>query len=52
MLTRFIFEEDGQALIEYGLLIALIALVIVVALTSFGSAIMNMYDRTSNKLPN
>ena len=52
MLTRFIFEEDGQSLIEYGLLISLIALVIVVALTAFGNGINEMYGRTSNKLPN
>ncbi len=51
MLAHFIFEEDGQALIEYGLLISLIALVIVAALTLFGGAIYNMYGRTNNKMP-
>ena len=52
MFARFIFEEDGQSLVEYGLLIALIALVIVVALTAFGDSINNMYGRTTNKLAN
>jgi pilus assembly protein Flp/PilA len=51
MLTRFIFEEDGQSLIEYGLLLSLIALVIVVVLAAFGNGVANMYSKTSNKLP-
>jgi len=52
MFKRFIFEEDGQSLVEYGLLMALIALVIVVAVTAFGNAVSNTYGKTTNKMPN
>ncbi len=51
MLTRFIFEEDGQSLVEYALLLSLIALVVVAIVTLFGTGIRDMYGRTSNQLP-
>jgi pilus assembly protein Flp/PilA len=36
-LTRFLRDEDGATSIEYGLIIALIFLVILSALTAFGA---------------
>ena len=52
MFKRFIFEEDGQSLIEYGLLLSLLAIVLVAVLTLFGNGIRDMYGRTNNQLPN
>lgn len=36
-LTRFLRDEDGATAIEYGLIIALIFLVILSAMTAFGA---------------
>ena len=52
MFKRFIFEEDGQSLIEYGLLLSLLAIVLVAVLSLFGGGVRDMYERTSNQLPN
>jgi Flp pilus assembly pilin Flp len=37
-------REDGQALVEYGLILALIALVAVVGLTTMSSGVDGMYQ--------
>lgn len=45
-------EEEGQTLVEYGLLIGLLALVVVVAVTFFGRRMNNnLYGTSSNVLP-
>ena len=52
MFKRFIFEEDCQTLVEYGLLIGLLALVAVAAITLFGRRLSNdMYGTANNGLP-
>ncbi len=52
MFKRFIFEEEGQTLVEYGLLIGLLALVVVVAITFFGRRMSNnLYGTSNNGLP-
>ncbi len=51
MLKRFIFEEEGQTLVEYGLLISLIALIAVVGVALFGGKIKNsLYTNISNQI--
>ena len=37
MIRRFMQEEEGQTLVEYGLLISLIALVVIAVLTIMGN---------------
>jgi len=44
MFLSFIHEEDGQTLVEYGLLISLIALVVVTALTVMGRRLKSGYN--------
>jgi pilus assembly protein Flp/PilA len=52
MFKRFVYEEEGQTLIEYGLLIGLLALVIVAAVTFFGRRVSNnLYGTSANALP-
>ncbi len=51
MLKRWIFEEEGQTLVEYGLLLALLALVVVAAVTVMGKSIITNYNNSNNKLP-
>lgn len=51
MLKRWIYEEEGQTLVEYGLLLALLALVVVGAMTLFSTRLNNYYTNANNKLP-
>ena len=48
--TAFIRDEEGQDLIEYALLVALISLVCVVALTDAGKEVNNIFTSIKNKL--
>jgi pilus assembly protein Flp/PilA len=49
LVTRY-QREDGQALAEYGLLLALIAVVCIVALTALGLAIAGTLSKITGKL--
>jgi pilus assembly protein Flp/PilA len=42
-LARFVRQSDGQDLLEYALLAALIAVVAIVGVTSVGQAIYNVF---------
>ena len=48
--TTFLRDEEGQDLIEYALLVALISLVCVVALTDAGKEVNNIFTSIKNKL--
>ncbi len=53
-LLRFVsrFErEEGQALAEYGLILALIAVAAILALTALGLAIAGQMDAITAKMP-
>ena len=52
MISRFLNEEDGQTLVEYGLLISLLALVVVAAVAYFGQRMQQFYNSAANKMPN
>lgn len=43
-------DEEGQGMVEYGLLIGLIAVVVIVALLVLGPRIRNMFSDVSNEL--
>jgi pilus assembly protein Flp/PilA len=49
-MKRFVRDEEGQDLIEYALLVALISLVCVVALTDAGTQVNNIFTAIKNKL--
>ena len=44
LIKRFIRNEEGQDLIEYALLVALIAVVCVVAITALGPIVRGVYE--------
>ncbi len=50
MIQRFMQEEEGQTLVEYGLLISLIALVVIAILTVLGGKIGNTFNKAANGL--
>jgi len=52
LIQRFIREEDGQDLIEYALLAAIIALGAVVGMSLLSTQINTTFSSTSNKLAN
>jgi pilus assembly protein Flp/PilA len=45
---RFIADDDGAALAEYGILVAFIAIVAIVAVTFFGSKISAKFSELAN----
>ena len=50
LITRFIREDEGQDLVEYALLLALIALVVAAALPALATAITGVYTRIEGEL--
>ena len=50
MIKHFLQEEDGQTLVEYGLLISLIALVVIAVLTVMGKKIRNTFNAAGNQM--
>ncbi|MFA0782938.1 Flp family type IVb pilin [Fervidibacter sacchari] len=51
LLRRLLKEEEGQTLVEYGLLVALIALVVIAALTVLGRKVANTFNSINATLP-
>ena len=51
-IRRFRKSEDGATAIEYGLIAALIAVVIIVAVTTVGTELNKTFSLIGNKLEN
>ena len=49
-LMRFLKDEDGVTAIEYGLIAALIAVVIIVAVSAVGVSLNGIFNTISTKL--
>ena len=47
---RFVKEEDAPTMVEYGLLVALIALVVAIAAALLGSGISVLFNDAANSL--
>ena len=50
LIRRFVREEEGQGLVEYALILGLIAVVAIAALTASGGSIKSMFGTISTKL--
>lgn len=50
MIKNFIQEEDGVTAIEYGLIAALIAVVIIASVTNVGLELKRIFDLIDTKL--
>lgn len=49
-IERFITEEDGVTMVEYGLIAALISIVVLIALTGVGGNLKVVYTTICTKL--
>lgn len=50
MVKKLIHEEGGQTLLEYGLLVSLIALVCIAILTLLGERVRNLFVTVNNAI--
>ena len=50
MLKRLLFDEDGQTMTEYILIIALVAIAVFAALKIFGGKISALFEKASGKI--
>jgi pilus assembly protein Flp/PilA len=49
-LQQFIREEDGQGLVEYALIIAVIAIAVIIAMIFLRDQISNIFSNIGNNL--
>src|SRR5687768_12705328 len=52
LLNSFITDESGQGLVEYALIIALVAIGLIAILVLFRNAIGNVFNESKNRLNN
>lgn len=50
MFDQVTMDEEGQGLVEYGLILALVAVVVITILTTMGGNLTNMFTEVSNSL--
>lgn len=50
MLMNWLKDEEGQGMVEYGLIIGLIAVVVIVALAALGPKIKEKFDEINNAI--
>ena len=50
LLRRLWKEEEGQGMVEYGLIIALIAIVVIVAFPAVSGALVAIFNKIATKL--
>jgi len=50
MLRSFFAKEEGQGLVEYALILVLIAVVVIAALSALGGNIANLFNRLANTI--
>ena len=50
MLKRFFLDEAGASAVEYGLLVALIAVVIIGAVTTLGTNLSSKFNSVANTI--
>ncbi len=51
MLMLFAPKEKGQGLVEYAIIIALIAIVVIAVMTTLGKKVNNTFNSMGNSMP-
>ncbi len=46
-MKKFLMNEEGQGMVEYGLIIALVAVVVIGGITVLGNNVTSFFTRTS-----
>jgi len=49
--NKFISEESGQGMVEYGLILALIAVVVITVLTNLGTKVKTTFESVESAMP-
>ena len=49
-LMQFLKDEEGATAVEYGLMVALIAVVIIAAVTALGGKLTDIFEHTDNSM--
>lgn len=49
-IKKFLSQEEGATMVEYGLMVALIAVACIVAVTSLGSGISGLFGRVTTNV--
>ena len=49
-LANLLRDEEGQGMVEYGLIIALVAIVVIAVLTAMGGSIQGIFQQIVNTL--
>ena len=52
LIKRFVREEDGATMVEYGLMVALIAVVLIVIVSTLGQSLKQSFARTNTAVNN
>ena len=50
VLTQMMKSKKGQGMVEYGLIIGLIAIVVIVALTALGGGLNGIFEKITTEL--
>ena len=48
--SRFVRDEEGATMVEYGLMVALIAIVVIVAVALIGTNLNNTFNTVANSV--
>ncbi len=51
MIKRFLKDEEGATMVEYGLVVALIAVAVVATLGPLGTKIADLFTTVAGKIP-
>jgi len=49
-MKRLFLNEEGQGMVEYGLIIALVAVVVIAAIALLGNGVKNTFTNVTNTL--
>jgi len=49
-MKKFFMNEDGQGMVEYGLILGLIAIVVIAALSATGSSLTGLFNRAASSV--
>ena len=49
-MKKFLMNEEGQGMVEYGLIIALVAVVVIAANTLLGNGVRNKFNQITTNL--